>query len=81
MKIYYNDSLRYPLDEGIGTCHSELCQFKKPRSTWIQYMMEYYEKIFPKATKVQYHKWAEHAVDQALSELGDYFSFSYWRHQ
>jgi hypothetical protein len=50
------------------------------RGAWIQYMMEYYKKVFPNATDHHWHKWAEATVDHEVEKLGDYFSHRMWRH-
>ena len=49
-----------------------------PREEWIQYMVEYYKKIWPSPcyTEENYRKWAVGAIDRALESLGDYFSRS-----
>ena len=43
---------------------------------WIQYMMDYYRKVWPKHPEYQYRIWSENAIRTAVHSLGDYYSRS-----
>ena len=45
---------------------------------WIEFMMEYYKKIWPDNEDHIYRRWAVGQVDNAATSLGDYFSRSYY---
>jgi hypothetical protein len=51
---------------------------KDAREEWIEFMMEYYKKIWPDNEDHIYRRWAVGQVDKAAESLGDYFSRSYY---
>jgi hypothetical protein len=51
---------------------------KDAREEWIEFMMEYYKKIWPDNEDYIYRRWAVGQIDNAAERLGDYFSRSYY---
>ncbi len=44
------------------------------REEWIEFLVAYYRKILPGAALHLYYRWAEIALDNRLTDMGDYLS-------